>query len=95
MYLRRKSIRMMESTTKKEKMTKVHSKVMTDVRGRIHLEAAKGRIKEGVGVDENHNETKDIIKLIILLKVYVDMLCCHQFQRGSLLKIILQIVCCH
>ena len=45
-------------------MKKVHSKVMTNVRGRIHLEGVKTnprRITKGVGMDENQNETKDII----------------------------------
>ena len=45
-------------------MTKVHNKVLIDVRGRTHLEAVEtnlGRISKRVGMDENQNETKDII----------------------------------
>ena len=55
---------MMRYSTQRENNEKVHKKVMTDVRGRIHLEAAEtnpGRITKGVGMDENHNQTKDIV----------------------------------
>ena len=49
---------------------------------------------EGVLMDENQNETKDIILTSIYalkISLYHDMLCFHQYQRGRFLKIIVQL----
>lgn len=69
---------------------------MIDERGRILLKIAEihpGRILEGVCMDENKNEMKNIMKFLILLSFHDDMLCFHRCKRWRLLRIIHIIVC--